>query len=389
MAKMKVVDRSYQNTILYPALQENEVRLASDPNNSVPLSQEERSYFPLDFRLQDVVLDALAQKYDTTYPELESSDERFLLGPSAIRKRDRSCPYMEKAMDAIKQMKCDNMVAVHLLDTDETASNMQKFLILTKDCVYLRYRTNGIDSYSYDNLRICQEGIENKEGSKIDESKFILEYPLAEEFREYAAEFMLLRQTTLLSIFQRHPMADEPIVHRERYLHFLVDAAASDGKLRADALIYLEYMTRNFHLTADILTKYLEEARQGGFPDNMLNKELNRLFSDVIPTEKQHVFCMDILDMVVGLEGEVCRPKLLDLLRRRTGVVGPDFVNFYLESVKYRRAANRVLYSTLSIVASSHTQREDEYMEELLKRQRYVQEFDEKMLRIGVSINER
>ena len=392
MAKVKVVDKA--TSILYPALQEGiEIPLEGAPNDIIRLGSEEVTTFPSDFRMRNAVIDALAHKYQEKqedYPDSENDDdERFIIGPTAIRLRCKEietfCPYMKKAMEIIADEKIQRRehVAVHLLENDKSASNMQKFLLLTKDYLYLRYKTGKVEKYAYDYLRIGEDYIED-----TIKGEMILNYSLAEEFCEFLKEFLMLRRTTISGIHERHPFTDESLEARENYLKFLTDSSVAEGKLRVESLIYLEYLARNFRISADKLVKWIEEADKNGVKEKKIQRELTNLLLLNTPTEKYYDFFMDILEIIAAQNEDISKSKILSILRRKNQVTDPAFVDCYLEAAKLRRESKEKLKQAMGVVFELNSMREGEYLEEMIRRHRYVQEFDIKMIRIGVNINE-
>lgn len=91
-------------------------------------------YFPLNFCLEDIVIDTVAQKYQADikdYP-LDHDDEHFLIGTKACRKgcKKLDCHYMKKKIfriNAISNLEVDDIFAIYLLSLDESNENRPKF----------------------------------------------------------------------------------------------------------------------------------------------------------------------------------------------------------------------------------------------------------------------
>lgn len=389
-----VVDKEKTDGILYPMLQENEECLKSAKNETVPLRHDEHKSFPLEFRFLDIVIDSLARKYNEgeealPYPEADEDGERFLIGPKAVRTfvQDKGCPcpYMTKAFAAMEEQKIPHVpIAICLLDANDSEINRQEFLALAKNGIYLRKSTLKLEFYPYDELYVGLDRLTSINSTSSEQN--ILDDLPSETFRKFLQEIMLLRRTTLLSLYERHPLAVTSLDAREKYIDFLTDAAAAEGKLGVRGLIYLEYLTRNFHVSADKLAKCLEEAYEGGIKENEIHKRLTELLTQVIPSEDHYVFFMDIMELLVGENGEITRPKLLKVLKRKNGIAGGEkFVNNFMETVKLRRQEELYMKKALQTLSFVQHRIGDEHIH---LWQNYRHELSLKLLDIGVKINE-
>ncbi len=392
---MTVIDKKRTDGILYPPLQDAEEKLEGCHNEFIHLHHEEYRTFPLDFRLKNIVIDSIAKKYNeeiSDYPEIDDDSERFLIGPKAFRMfvHDLSCPcpYMQKALTVLEEnFPGIKPIAIHLLNKDEGTVNRQMFIAFSREGIYLRYATNDVEKYKYENLRITPDGVEDINRVSGD---LLLEYPLAEAFRHFVQEFLLLRRSTLLPIEVRHPLADMPSEMRERYLAFLVDAAAAEGQLGVHGLIYLEYLARSFYVSANKLAQWLEEAYGGGMKDSDLHKRLTDFLAirSPIPTDKYHVLCMDILELIEGRDGKIHRPKLLALLKRKGDVFGQGFIEYFSSAVELRAQTEELMYKMHLAVEKIPHNRFELYRENMITWQRYRNDLTLKLLDIGVMINE-
>lgn len=148
--EMDILDRDDPSAIRYPAIKFDsdghaaERKLATVARDiSIP-GVGESAYFPLDFCMNDAVINAIAKKYragDENYPEGDDFEEHFLIGTAAFENRRRlDCPYMHKAcakIDAAKNFDLTGAFAIYLLDLDGTDDNRQKFLVMTKTTVHV------------------------------------------------------------------------------------------------------------------------------------------------------------------------------------------------------------------------------------------------------------
>jgi len=389
---LDVIDKDDVDGIIYPALRSDyEIRLKNAKNEIIPLKADEHRLFSLNFRMKNIVIDSLARKYNDTigaYPAPDEDGERVLIGVSAIKSflQKRDCPYMNKVFEVMEEQKInEELIGICLLDISDSEVNRQTFLALSRSGIYLRKKTLKIDFFPYENLYIGTDRIERKDA--IEAERDILDYLPSDEFCEFLQEIMLLRRTTLLQISERHPFADVKPEDKEKYLAFLTDAAAAEGKLEVRGLIYLEYLARNFNIGDDKLTEWLEEAYAGGLKNNELHKRLTELLTNVMHTNKYYVFFMDIIELIVGKDGSIHRTKLLEILKRKNGAAGGEkFIENFAETVKLRRQAERYMIKTLQTLGYMEHQL---YSEDIRHWQNYRNELGDKLLNIGVRINER
>ena len=351
--QLSIIDKA--GAIIYPRLHENETQVEGARNDIIKSVQHETYYFPLEFRLKDVVIDSLARKYASEYPSADEVAERFLIGTAACSEDHRNelhCPYMDKvtrSLADVKSIRKSNIVALSLLDADDSADyHNQGFLLLSKDGVYLRNTgvSNKIEHYAYQKLRFTRDGIEHIERTSVE--GLLLNYPLDEKFIGFAQEFMLLRRTTLLTMRDRHPFADAFPQFRKAYLEILTDVAAAEGFLTVEKYIRLEYMAREFRIAPASFEQWLRTALKGTGKDAELQKKFREMLSQKTKTDEWYVLFQDILEMAVREDG-LNRKKIVDLLRRNS-TAGDKFVSNCIEYIKLRRQSELYLHRAVESI---------------------------------------
>ena len=119
-------------------------------------------------------------------------------------------PLHEKSLTRIgaaRDVDLNKVFAIYLLSLDDSTENRQKFLLMTKEMLYLLHDTQAIESYGYNDICFTPDGIEFKHfGESIRQN--LLEYTFDERFLNFAHEFMLLRCTTITDVRERHPFAN-------------------------------------------------------------------------------------------------------------------------------------------------------------------------------------
>ena len=410
--KKKIVEPiDEQSAMIYPDPDEDEVRV-EQVRKSILQSAGDAHYFPLEFRMRDIVIDSLARKYGHTianYPfDPDSNEERFLIGARGCCRvfRSLNCPYMKKVAERLLDsgVNENNIIGIYLFDDSDDA-NRQKFLLLSKDGVYLRNDSNKIEYYLYGNLIFKFDGIARrpevvvpqKEREGMTEAQLygnavkgvILEYPFDETFVKFAQEIMLLRLTTLLPAGDRHPFSDMKIPEfRNEYVEMLVDVAAAEGKLTVENMIRLEYIARELKINAADLETYFKSACNGGFKAKTLQKRLTDFLTTKWNVEDKFVIFQDILELAVGIDGEIIRKDMIGVLRRKA-YAGADFVSNYIAFVQQKRIAEKSLAKALGTIDYiSLSSRFANYLENIMRLQRYSREIDLTLLKIGVMANE-
>lgn len=367
-------------------------------NDILKVLHKDSYYFPLEFRMKDVVINSIAKKYSQTvtdYPDPESSEDRFLIGINACQKNFRTnlnCPYMNKvtqSIDEIKGLKENSIAAIYIIDPNDTNDyHNQGFLLLTKEGIYIRNTTesNKILFYEYKNLRFTQDGIEHIE--RIDIEGLLLNYSLDENFIAFAQEFMLLRRTTLLLMRERHPFADAFMEFRRDYIEILVDIAAAEGNLTVEKYIRLEYMAREFRIIHEEFEQWLKNSFKGGVKFNELQKKFREILTSKTKTDEWYILFQDILEMAVRDNSELNRKKIIDILRRDS-TAGDKFVTNYIEFIKMSRKSLTYLYKAVeSIGYRKLADNLGGYLKKIHALQTYNNEMSLKLLDIGVLINE-
>lgn len=394
--QIDVIDKA--NAIIYPQLQENEKKVGSVKNDTLNVLKKDNFYFPLEFRMNNTVINSIARKYlqdNEDYPSPDSSDERFLIGTVACNEDSReklNCPYMDKVSKSVSESKFidkNNIVAIHLTDPDDSADyHSQGFVILSKDGVYIRNtgESNKIEHYDYRDIRFTQEGIESV--NRISMEGLLLNYPLNENFLAFAQEFILLRRTTLLLMSERHPFADSFPEFRRDYLEILVSVAANEGNLTVEKYIRLEYIAREFKIAPQEFEQWLKNSLRN-VAANDLQKKFREMLMQKTKTDEWYVLFQDILEMAVCDNGELNSKKIIDLLKRKSNA-GENFVTNYIEFIKMRRQSELFLHKAVESVGYRNlADNLGGYLKKIHRLQTYTNEMNLKLLDIGVLVNEK
>ena len=395
--EIDIIDKD--GAIIYPRLREGETVVYGVRNDIVSVLKKDTYYFPLEFRMKDVVINSLARKYAravAAYPDAAGNDERFLIGTTACTENFRNslhCPYMDKVTRSINELKGFNkekIVGIYILDADDTDDyHNQGFVLLSKDGVYLRNTevSNKVNRYDYKSLRFTKDGIEHIERTSLE--GLLLNYSFDENFLSFAQEFMLLRRTTLLLMRERHPFADVFMEFRRTYMEILVDVAAADGQLTVEQFIRLEYIAREFRIMPEEFEHWLKIALNGGCKYNDLQKKFREMLTSGTKTDEWYVLFQDILEMAVRDDGQLNRRKLVELLRRESAA-GERFVTNYIEFIRQRRQSE--LYLHRAIESIGYRELADNlggYLKKIHLLQTYNNEMSLKLLDIGVLANEK
>ncbi|MCR5833270.1 MAG: hypothetical protein K6G55_01240 [Selenomonadaceae bacterium] len=342
----EIIDK--ERFLIYPELRDCETKMALIPNEIVTDAEEE-SYFDLNFRLSDVIINSVTRKYANEYPEGKKNGERFLIGLNACTKlrKKLKCPYMRKVsnlIDSESEFKGEEIIAVYLLGTDQAR---QKFLVMTKNKILLRNDTNRIESYDYGQMQFTAEGLNDT--NRTSAEGILLSYPFDKNFLSFAHEFMLLRCATLSTVGKSHPFGGMIIDLKKSYLEFLVDIAAAEGKLTAEKYLRLEYLAREFHVTDKSFKVWFDKAYEGGYKPEELQQFFYDMFGKKITSDKWYVLFQDIIDMAVNDDDTLNRKDLIELIKRDSAA-GSVFVTNYIEFVKLRRRALKHLQKAIFTV---------------------------------------
>ena len=410
-----ILDSEDAEAIRYPSIknegepeaQEHKITLKTT-DIEIPGIQE-TTYFPLNFCLEDIVIDSIAKKYAAAAENYPMGDdtEHFLIGTTACRsdRKKINCPYMRKANDKIaaaEGIDFSDMFAIYLFELDGSNENRQKLLVMTKNRLYVMYNTQAFESFSYRSIRFVPEGIELKEFGE-DFSQMHLSYTFDERFLNFAREFMLLRTTTLADVRERHPfssatddknipdmIADMKIVtdetdpkpviaKRNAYMRFLVDTAAAEGRLDAQTVLKLCYMAREFRISADSMTSWLIHAAGGGIKKNKLHQELTKIWGS-FHFKYKFAFVQDLLEIGTDSNGNFRREELLKILRRSQFGV-EKFVDRYLAYVSERRAAEKKLQVAWQEVPALH-------FKHSVRAQNYANRMNLQLIAMEAMVNE-
>lgn len=382
--KQQIMDVQHESdAILVPARTEREVPLESVKDASAFTRREGSRYFPLDFRLRRLVVDAVAQKYQTPADAAGTADAGLVcIGETRCERAwDSGDPALAAAAEHLRAVRgsTEGIVAVHLLGRGQP----QPFLALGKRFAFLCTETAGDVTISYKDVRLTPDGLTMAD--RLQSEGPLLTYPLAEAFRSFFREFLLLRRTSLTNVRARHPLADAAYYLRRDYLDFLVDAAAAEGRLTAENAIRLEYMAREFHVGAGELTKSFEQAAAGGIPEKEMYDRLAHVLLKDVQGWQVFVLYQDILSLIVDADGGNCRPCLYRLLQRQA-LAGEAFVAACTEAIRCQRQAEQHIEAA---VRSADADRRALLWPDARQWLRYEEEFRLKLMDIGVMTDDR
>ena len=115
-----------------------------------------------------------------------------------------------------------NIIGFHLYDIDRGEDNSQKFILLTKKKIFIRFNTKLVEEYDFDELIFCENSIQKK-GSieSIDDS--VVDYAMDVDFINYIEDIKSLHIARIEGINETHPVVTLSLEKKERYLSFLVD----------------------------------------------------------------------------------------------------------------------------------------------------------------------
>lgn len=355
--EVEVIDHDDVDLLLYPALREDEEKRKLIKSDIIPLGKREMLYFPLNFRMGALVIESIAEKYNRRYdyPEADSDDERYLIGPESCSKgRDMDCPYLKKAFAVLQDEKdAKDLVALYLLDADQGEMNDQYFLALTRTGILFRSGSSTLQRAPYEDLRFAEDGIESRR--RVKELKGnLLDYSFDDGFLAFVREFLQLRHTKLLPVREMHPFSHHAPELKQAYLGFLVDAAAAEGGLTAQKLIWLEQLAREFCIPAKMVELFLKKAREGGVKGSKLQNALRNALAKM-DVEYHYAFVEDAITAMIDERGECSRELLLKILKK------DDFFRYgYVESYKHyvclQKQADEAFQAALEQVEFSRVQ---------------------------------
>lgn len=355
--EVEVIDHDDVDLLLYPTLREDEEKRKLIKSDIIPLGKKDMLYFPLNFRMGALVIESIAEKYNRRYdyPESDSDDERYLIGPEACsRGRDMDCPYLKKAFAVLQDEKdAKDLVALYLLDADQGEMNDQYFLALTRTGILFRSGSSTLQRAPYEDLRFAEDGIESRR--RVKELKGnLLDYSFDDGFLAFVREFLQLRHTKLLPVREMHPFSHHAPELKQAYLGFLVDAAAAEGGLTAQKLIWLEQLAREFCIPAKMVELFLKKAREGGVKGSKLQNALRNALAKM-DVEYHYAFVEDAITAMIDERGECSRELLLKILKK------DDFFRYgYVESYKHyvclQKQADEAFQAALEQVEFSRVQ---------------------------------
>ena len=355
--EVEVIDHDDDDLLLYPALREDEEKRKLIKSDIITLGKRDMLYFPLNFRMGALVIESIAEKYNRRYdyPEADSDDERYLIGPEACSKgKDMDCPYLKKAFAVLQDEKdAKDLVALYLLDADQGEMNDQYFLALTRTGILFRSGSSTLQRAPYQDLRFAEDGIESRR--RVKELKGnLLDYSFDDSFLAFVREFLQLRHTKLLPVREMHPFSHHAPELKQAYLGFLVDAAAAEGGLTAQKLIWLEQLAREFCIPAKMVELFLKKAREGGIKGSKLRNALRNALAKM-DVEYHYAFVEDAITAMIDERGECSRELLLKILKK------DDFFRYgYVESYKHyvclQKQADEAFQAALEQVEFSRVQ---------------------------------
>ena len=370
--EIEIMDKDDADAIRYPTIKTvdniaQEIRVTMQVRDITIPGIDSTVYFPLNFCAEDTVIDAVAKKYKAdiaNYPD-NDDDEHFLIGTKACRegRKNLNCRYMKKVnvkIDATPEINQDEIFAIYLLTLDDSNENRQKFLLMTKDRLYILYATQKVEGFPYKKIRFTPDGIELRElGEDVEQN--LLDYTFDERFLNFAHEFKLMRCTTLVDVRESHPFAraindkkspdiisdmkinisetdQQPVIRkRHAYMKFLIDTATAEGYLEAKTIMRLCYMAREFHISADAMLSWLKHAAEGGIRKNKLLAEFSKTL-EFVGVKYKFVFVQDLLEAGTDRQGNFHRQELLKIMKRpQFGL--EKFVGHYLNFIGKRNAA--------------------------------------------------
>lgn len=355
--EVEVIDHDDVDLLLYPALREDEEKRKLIKSDIIPLGKRDMLYFPLNFRMGALVIESIAEKYNRRYdyPEADNDDERYLIGPESCSKgRDMDCPYLKKAFAVLQDEKdAKDLVALYLLDADQGEMNDQYFLALTRTGILFRSGSSTLQRAPYEDLRFAEDGIESRR--RVKELKGnLLDYSFDDGFLAFVREFLQLRHTKLLPVREMHPFSHHAPELKQAYLGLLVDAAAAEGGLTAQKLIWLEQLAREFCIPAKMVELFLKKAREGGVKGSKLQNALRNALAKM-DVEYHYAFVEDAITAMIDERGECSRELLLKILKK------DDFFRYgYVESYKHyvclQKQADEAFQAALEQVEFSRVQ---------------------------------
>lgn len=408
----RILDKD-KDILVLPCIKDesSEIKVDIVKNSNLPLSAKEVICFPFDWRFEDVVINCLAKKYAVNienYPEVDEDEERFLIGPEACKNAIASieCPYLTKALAVLKEkydFRLKDLVAIYLLNMDDTEDNNQKFIALSKKKIYVRHKSNEIERFSYDNLVFSRKGIQSreiiienlKENRKVagktskrwkedkdrdlEELHSLINYPFSNEFVKFVHEFQLLRSSTLKGIDRNHPLIGKSQDVKTRYFEFLIDCTSSSGMVSAKELLKLEYLARELRIGDNVLLAGLERNLRKKKDDRTITKDFNDLWGNILTEELRYVLYLDILDLIINDKGEAKNENLEELIMDN---VGEKFVKAYIEFTKYKKLAEEKLLQALINVEYSAVN-----LPNIYEIEKYREALNGQILAIGVATN--
>ena len=377
---IRIVDRD--RGFIYPSLKpEREIKMPTQKDDIVPLSAESVSYFSFDYRLNNGALDALAAKYSSNMDE----EELCLLGPSTCSKawEDKKLSRVREILKERTNLTANDVCGIYLPEIDyNDGENRQKFLLLSRNHFYARYEDLGLKCAPYSQLLFSHEGaIDRRSPNDKEYVEYFTACYFPDDFLKYAFDLSALHVAKLGGIRVRHPIAASPSEHKRRYLEFLVHVGANGGRLTLLQLLRLEYLAREFLITAEELSEWLRHSLTKRKNSRSWELDLNNLVR-MLPEELRYVFFQDVLNMAVNGESTLNCPEMPRLLQR-PAFAGKEFTSHFISFLKAREEADAFLLKSALALRHSQINSHNFYADRMFDNDLGLQ-----FLEMGVEVNE-
>lgn len=377
-------------SLIYPSIKDDSLESKVDvvKTDILPLSVNNATYFSSDWRFENVVIDCLANKYRgkiEDYPTSDDDADKFAIGITASKQliKQSTCTYIAKMVEIIhrdNRINEKNIIGFHLYDIDRGEDNSQKFILLTKKKIFIRFNTKLVEEYDFDELIFCENSIQKK-GSieSIDDS--VVDYAMDVDFINYIEDIKSLHIARIEGINETHPVVTLSLEKKERYLSFLVDLAITEGRVEVFKLLKLEFLSREFKITTKFLVKCICKSAKSNLSDSRISGVFSDILRNVLHEEQRYIFYQEILELILNDVGDISKLKIVQLLRNRK-YAGEQFVNSYIEFLRNRNKANNALKSAITAVDCPVINYGNIY-----KYLRYNSALDLQFLKIGVINN--
>ena len=293
-------------SLIYPSIKDDSLESKVDvvKTDILPLSINNATYFSSDWRFENVVIDCLANKYRgkiEDYPTSDDDADRFAIGITASKQliKQSTCTYIAKMVEIIhrdNRINEKNIIGFHLYDIDRGEDNSQKFILLTKKKIFIRFNTKLVEEYDFDELIFCENSIQKK-GSieSIDDS--VVDYAMDVDFINYIEDIKSLHIARIEGINETHPVVTLSLEKKERYLSFLVDLAITEGRVEVFKLLKLEFLSREFKITTKFLVNCICKSAKSNLSDSRISGVFSDILRNVLHEEQRYIFYQEILEL--------------------------------------------------------------------------------------------